>query len=338
LTVQAVARAGTDAAAISNDVPARLRATFAFEPGQAVTVLRRTGGRVHRRVYSICSAPGQALQIGVRERPGGQVSPWLVRQVRAGDILEVAAPSGTFDAGASSARRLLLVAAGAGITPVLSILRTALEDPGRRVCLLHINRSPSSAMFGETLAELQQRHDAQLDLVRLYTRAPHGLGRPTRAEVRRQLLRHNGWLPDACVRVCGPPGLADTVRDVVLRLGVTAQAVRAGSFAAAAPDEPSLAHAGSAAISRVTVVADGRESVVAAPRSGWILDAVRQAGVEVPYSCCGGVCGACRALIRAGAVDQRANSFLSAADVRRGYVLTCRARPADDRIVVDFDA
>lgn len=337
LTVREVSRAGTDAAAISIDVPARLRATFAFEPGQAVTVLRRAGGRVHRRVYSICSAPGEVLQIGVREKPGGQVSPWLVRHVRTGDVLEIGPPFGTFGADVSSAHHLLLVAAGAGITPVLSILRTALADPGRRVCLLYVNRSPSSTMFGETLAELEQRHGSRLELVRLYTRPPHSAGRAGPGQLRALLARHGGRLPGACVRVCGPDGLTRAVRDVVLDLGVAADAVREEPFWAATSDE-SPASVGPSPVSRMTVVFGGRSSTVVASRTGWILDAVQEAGIEVPYSCGAAMCGVCRALIRAGEVDQRANFFLSAADVARGYALTCRARPADDGVTVDFDA
>ena len=161
-----------DAAAVSFEVPDELAEAYAFAAGQSLTLRRYVDGVEHRRTYSICASAGAPPRIGVREIPDGLFSTWLVRSLRPGDRVEVAAPDGTFRCPPDLAGKHLCIAAGSGITPMLSVAATALRDPASSVTLLYGNRTTSSVMFAEELADLKDRHPARFDLVHVLSREP----------------------------------------------------------------------------------------------------------------------------------------------------------------------
>lgn len=321
-----------DAAAITFQVPPGLAERFRFAAGQWVSIRRTVDGREQRRSYSICSPAGGPLRIGVRElRRGGALSPWLVRHVRAGDVLEVGEPAGAFGAGIPTGRSLF-VAAGSGITPVLSVVASRLPDPRSRVRLICVNRGPDTEMFGAELDRLAEAYPDRFELVRVWTRGA-GATRPAPEDWRR-LLAAGGSLPGLTgAWLCGPHALLGDVRAALAALGLPGRRVRTELFDVPEPDVDPMP-----GVSAVTTVAHGVATTVTVPRSTWLLDAARAVRTDVPFSCTGGMCGACRALVRSGEVDMVANHYLGAGDVARGYVLTCRARPAGATVAVDFDA
>jgi ring-1,2-phenylacetyl-CoA epoxidase subunit PaaE len=327
-----VERLCPDAAAVTFEVAAAVRHRFAFSPGQWVAVRTRTAGQELRRSYSICAPTGGPLRIGVRERPGGgRLSSWLVRQVVAGDVLEVSEPAGTFGRG-DPGGAALFVAAAAGITPVLSLVATRLRDPRARVRLVQVDRDPSTRMFGEEVDQLQAEHAGRFTRTQLWTRTP-GAARPSADDWRRLLGADGSLSALGGVWVCGPEGLLGGLRPALAALGVPHRRVHTELFDAAVPTAPPVE-----GTSTVRVLSGGAVRETTLPRSAWLLDAARGAGADVPFSCLGGMCGSCRARVVAGRADMVTNHQLSAAEVAAGHVLTCRTRPVSRSVTVDFDA
>ncbi|MDQ1050999.1 1,2-phenylacetyl-CoA epoxidase subunit PaaE [Streptomyces sp. V4I2] len=351
LRVAAVDPLCADAAALTFDIPDRLAEEFAFLPGQCLTLRRAIDGRDERRSYSICSPAGTPPRIGVRVVAGGLFSSWLVHGVRPGDILEVMGPAGVFTPGPTEAGRLghhVLVAAGSGITPMLSIAASVLDaDEASRITLLYGNRRSGTVMFADELADLKDRYPARFQLAHVLSREPR------EAEVLSGRLDADRLteLLDALVDVggvdhwwlCGPHGMVRDARAVLSGLGVPPDRLHQELFHA--DDEPPAPPAAERndvtsadPTSEITVVLDGRATTFSVPRHRSVLDGAQQARPDLPFACKGGVCGTCRALVTHGRADMRRNYALEPAEVSAGYVLTCQTFAAADTLTVDFDS
>lgn len=344
LTVARVERLCDDAAAVTFEVPAELRDTFDFAAGQSLTVRRMIDGAEHRRSYSICAPAGAAPRIGVREIPDGVFSSWLVREVRPGDVIEVQSPSGRFRADREQGGRHLCIAAGSGITPMLSVASTVLEHPDAQVTLLYGNRTSDSVMFAEELADLKNRYPARFDLVHVLSREPRGVelfsGRLDGDRMRALLTR---LVPVGAldhVWLCGPFGMIADARTVLAELGVPDDLVHFELFYVDEP--PPELHRAEAEpdgeTSSVSITLDGRTTTAAVSRGQSLLDSAAATRNDVPFACKGGVCGTCRAIVTDGEVDMRRNYALDDEEVERGFVLTCQTFPVGDAVAVDFDA
>ena len=333
-----------DAVAVTFAVPEELRETFAFAAGQSLTLRRFVDGREERRNYSICSAAGEPPRIGVREVPDGLFSRWLVREVGPGTEIDVQPPTGSFRADATQAARHLCIAAGSGITPMLSIASTVLTNPGSSVTLLYGNRTSASVMFLEELADLKNRHGARFDLVHVLSREPRDVelfsGR-LEGERLRTILEALVPLAEVDhVWLCGPFAMVADAREVLGGLGVPPERVHVELFYVDEPP-PELRHedpAASGETTEVTIVLDGRSSTTPLPRDRTILDAAQATRSDLPFACKGGVCGTCRARVCDGEVDMRRNYALEPAEVEAGFVLTCQSYPVSEQVTVDYDA
>jgi ring-1,2-phenylacetyl-CoA epoxidase subunit PaaE len=344
LTVATVERLCDDATAITFDVPAELAEEFAFEPGQSLTLRRTIGGREERRSYSICAPAGARPRIGVREIPGGLFSSWLVREVRAGDRIDVQAPAGSFTADPATGGRHLCIAAGSGITPMLSIASSLLAAGDAEVALLYGNRTSRSVMFAEELGDLKNAYGPRLQVVHVLSREPRDVelfsGRLDGDRIRRIL---EVLLPVERfdeVWLCGPFAMITEARQVLAGLGVSPERVHFELFYVDEPP-PELVRereVPTGATTDVTVVLDGLSSTVAMPQDRTILDAAQATRSDLPFACKGGVCGTCRARVSAGEVDMRRNYALEPAEVEAGFVLTCQSYPVGEKVTVDFDA
>ncbi|WP_408899923.1 1,2-phenylacetyl-CoA epoxidase subunit PaaE (plasmid) [Nocardioides sp. R1-1] len=343
LTVASVERLTDDAAAVTFDVPPELRETFAFDAGQSLTLRRVIGGIEHRRTYSICAPAGAAPRIGVREIPGGLFSSWLIHQVRPGDTIEVQAPSGNFRASAAEAGRHLCIAAGSGITPMLSIVSTVLSNPESTATLLYGNRSTNTVMFAEELADLKNSHAATFDLVHVLSREPRDVelfsGRLDADRLRTILTLLVPLEQVDHVWLCGPLAMIEDARRVLDQLSVPSERVHFELFFVDEPP-PQLRHEDATldgVTSDVTVVLDGRSTTTPMPRNRSILDSAQETRSDLPFACKGGVCGTCRAHVT-GEVDMVRNYALEKAEVDAGFVLTCQTYPVSDALTIDFDA
>lgn len=345
LRVHSVERLCDDAAAITFDVPAELAAEFAFKPGQSLTVRRTIDGTEQRRSYSICAQAGRAPRIGVRQVPGGAVSGWLVHNIAAGDELDVQSPTGSFTADPNAAGRHVLVAAGSGITPVLSIAASVLAHPASHVTLIYGNRQTSSVMFAEELSDLKDSYGPRFELVHVLSREPRRVelfsGRLDRA---RTTALMQMLIPVAAVDhfwLCGPFGMVCDVQQALQDLGVSGQRIHKELFFVEDVAPPAVTHDDAVVtgpLSEVTVILDGNASTISLSRDASILDSAQRSRDDLPFACKGGVCGTCRAKVTAGEVDMRRNYALEPAEVADGFVLTCQSFPMTDSLTVDFDA
>jgi ring-1,2-phenylacetyl-CoA epoxidase subunit PaaE len=325
-------------------VPADLRDAYAFRPGQSLTLRRTIDGAEHRRSYSICAPAGAAPRVGVREVAGGLFSSWLVRDLAVGDTVEVATPAGTFQADPATSGRHLCIAAGSGITPVLSIVASALVNPCSQVTLLYGNRKTDTVMFAEELADLKNRYPDRLEVVHVLSREPRDVelfsGRLDAGRLRRLLALLVPLRSIDHVWLCGPFGLITDARAVLDELGFPKDRVHFELFFVDEPP-PEVHHAEAVIDGRtsdVTIVLDGRTSTAAMRQDQSILDAAAAIRSDLPFACKGGVCGTCRARVTTGEVDMRRNYALSDDEVERGFVLTCQSRPVSAAVTVDFDA
>jgi len=340
LPIAAIDRLTADAVAITFAVPDGLREAFAFRPGQSLTVRRGE----HRRSYSICAPAGAAPRIGVREVPGGAVSSWLVREARPGDVVEVQAPAGSFTPDLAAGGRHVLVGAGSGITPLLSIAASLLGGTDASVTLVYGNRRADTVMFADELADLKDAHPARLHLVHVLSREPQEVelfsGRLDDERLRRLLPAlvdvpavDHWWL-------CGPFGMVTAATDVLAALGVDRGRVHRELFYVEdlPPAEVHHVDAPPGPGAEVTVRLDGRTSTVTVPHGTAILDGAQRVRPDLPFACKGGVCGTCRARVVHGEVSMRRNYALEDDELAAGYVLTCQAVPTTDAVEVDYDA
>jgi ring-1,2-phenylacetyl-CoA epoxidase subunit PaaE len=341
LTVKRVEPLTDDSAAITLTVPPDLTGEFVFAAGQSLTVRRGD----ERRTYSICAPVGSAPRIGVREVAGGAVSGWLVRTLKTGDTLEVQAPGGTFTPDLSVPGRHVLIAAGSGITPMMSIAASVLAaDDKSTVTLLYGNRRSDTVMFVDEVADLKDAYPARMQIVHVLSREPQ------------EVELHSGRLDASRLTallpvtvdvagvdhwwLCGPFDMVTGAIEVLGELGVDASRIHRELFWVG--DEPPVeathedAPVGEGA--SLTVILDGRSTTLPLPAGTPVLDGAQKVRPDLPFACKGGVCGTCRAKIVAGEAAMRRNYALEQREIDAGYILTCQALPRTSEITVDYDA
>ena len=349
LAISRVDRETRDAVAITFAVPQALAREFRYEPGQHLTLKADIDGADVRRSYSICSAAQDGvLRVAVKRAPEGVFSTWANERLKPGDTVEVMPPMGHFNVPLDAQARHHYVgfAAGSGITPLLSIVKSTLAaEPRSHFTLFYGNRASGTVMFREELAALKDRWLDRFNLVHVLSREAQDIellhGRIDRARAEALLDR---WVPLAevdAVFVCGPEGMMDDVTAALAARGFPASKVRIERFAASIPKHehrPARPAAVDRTETEVTAIIDGVRKVYTLDRTrDNLIDGALANGIELPYSCRGGVCSTCRCKLVEGEVDMDVNFALEDYEVARGFVLACQSYPATDRVVVDFD-
>ncbi|MCW5650084.1 MAG: phenylacetate-CoA oxygenase/reductase subunit PaaK [Ramlibacter sp.] len=356
LPVRRITPEAAGAAAIALAVPDGLREVFDFAPGQFLTLRARIDGADTRRSYSICSPRARYLQsgeleVGIKPVEGGVFSRWAVAHLRPGDTLDVMPPEGRFTPRHADAVHRVAFAAGSGITPVLSIIASTLAaEPASRFTLVYSNQRVNTIMFNEALQDLKDQYAARLSLIHLLSRQSQEValfnGRLDASKVQELLAT---VLPVAGIDeafICGPEGMIDATEGALLAAGLPRERVHCERFfAAGAPTTKSIAK--SDQLARATalndashtldVVMDGKTHHLAMTTSDHVLDVALDAGLDLPYSCKGGVCCTCRARVLEGQVTMDRNFTLEPWEIEKGFVLTCQARPLTPRVVVSYD-
>ena len=357
LTVARVNPEAAGAVAITFAVPAELQERFAFEPGQFLTLRSTIDGQDVRRNYSICSTRSRygshgELEVGIRPMDGGVFSNWAATQLKAGDTLAVMPPDGRFTIRKPRALHRVGFAAGSGITPILSIIASTLEESdSAKFTLVYGNRRMSSVMFNEALQDLKDKYKNRLTLIHVLSRQAQEVplleGRIDAAKVQQLIAT---LLPAKSmdeVFVCGPEAMIDAVQGALTSAGVPAERIYSERFtsptlenltpdarrAAVVQPDPE-APAGQV---QLTVLIDGKSHELAMRTDQHVLDVALSAGLDLPYSCKAGVCCTCRAKVLDGAVVMDKNFTLEADEMAQGFVLSCQARPTSDRLVVSYD-
>lgn len=356
LKVADVRPEGSDALSIAFAVPDSLREAYRFLPGQHIGVRAHIGGQEVRRTYSICNAADDSqLRIGVRLHDNGSMSQYLATQVRAGDSIDVLTPTGRFFAEPkpSAERTYCAFAGGSGITPILGIVTNLLaSEPHSRFMLFYSNRTAASIMFAEELLALKDRYPTRLSLYFILSREPQEVelfnGRLDKDKV--TLLSRAVFDPletDAFF-LCGPGTMIDGVRDTLLSLGVDAARIHTERFvsdmpastaqpaAPVVPSKPQFAKAEE--VAQITIVMDGRQRTFAMlDDDATVLEAAERVGMDLPYSCRGGVCSTCRAKVTRGTAEMEVNYALEPWEVAAGFVLCCQARPTSGELELTYD-
>jgi ring-1,2-phenylacetyl-CoA epoxidase subunit PaaE len=351
LRVTRIDRETPDAIAVTLQPPPHAEDAFRFTPGQYLTFRRIVDGEEQRRSYSICAAPGAPLRVGIKRVEGGRFSSWAVDQLKPGDMLEAMPPEGRFGLvpdPAAAPRTILGIACGSGITPILSIIAGVLEaEPTSRVVLLYGNRTGADIMFRGALEALKDRHLDRFAVVHVLSREKHELeslhGRLDAARIQALLP---GLVPPGAIAeafLCGPAGLPEAATEALTALGVPAEHIHAERFTPSSP----LPDAGGrqrivapgvppAALADITIDGVTRRVPVAAGET--VLEAGLRAGLDLPWSCRGGMCCTCRAKVERGEVEMATNYSLQPWETEAGFVLTCQSRPKTDRLTIDYDA
>lgn len=343
LAISDLDRLTDDAVAITFEVPEELREAYAFRPGQHLTLVGDDGVR---RSYSLCVAPSSGRwRIGVKQLAGGAFSEGVLPGLSVGDTLQVMTPSGTFgpELDPATSRTMVGIAAGSGITPMLSIAGAVLEtEPGSRVVLVVVNRTQRSVMFADEIADLKDRWPDRMQILHVLSREQQDvevLSGRLDGERLRALLPLIGevegvddWF------LCGPQPMVVELRDALRDLG--AARVHTELFHAdAAPRAEVRELDAEDGAAEVTVRLEGRSTDLRLrPDGPSVLEAALAVRSEMPFACKGGVCGTCRAKVVEGSVAMDTNWALEPDEIERGYVLTCQSHPTSDRVVLDYDA
>lgn len=350
LRVRELRRETADTVSIAFEVPDDLREAFRFVQGQYLTLRTMLGGEEVRRSYSICTGTHEGdLRVAVKKVDGGLFSTWANEVLRTGDVLEVMPPQGRFFAPLDPANRRTYVAfaAGSGITPVLSILKTTLAtEPMSRFVLFYGNRGFDQIIFREELELLKNRCPDRLAVHHVLSR--ESLGSPLfygrlDGEKCRQFGRFF-FQPEEvdAYFLCGPEEMIFSVKDCLMEMGADSKKVHFELFTTDGAKKKAAARAAAPRDSfdaSVTLIQDGTRFDFLLPSDGsTLLDAAMRAGADLPYSCKGGVCSTCKAKVLEGKVEMDINYGLEPDEVAAGYVLTCQSHPKTQRLVVSFDA
>ena len=351
LIVDQVRKETRDSIVATFAIPPELRDRFAFTQGQHLTLRALINGEDLRRSYSICSAVQDGdVRVAIKRTPGGQFSTWANDTLQPGTTVEVMPPMGHFNfpLDPDSARSYLAFAAGSGITPILSIVKTTLAaEPGSRFTVIYGNRASSAVIFREELAELKDAYRERLNLVYVMSREQQDIelfnGRITRDKCEQLFDRWIDVATHDAAFVCGPEEMMHAVSDALQAKGMPKSAIKIELFAASIPkkkEHVARARAGAEpSASAITVIIDGDHSSFSMARDTVsILDAGLEHGIDIRYSCKGGVCSTCRCKVLEGKVEMDANYALEDYEIARGFVLSCQAFPVSDRVVLDFDS
>jgi ring-1,2-phenylacetyl-CoA epoxidase subunit PaaE len=348
IQIAAIERLTDDASCISFNIPDDLAPTFAFQPGQYLAVDLDFKNGPARRSYSICSPKGQSqLSIGVKSVDGGLVSTYLNENAKVGDTIRLMPPEGKFTVTLGGRHIYLLVAAGSGITPCLSIARSVLEnEPDSIVHMLYGNQSSKSIMFRDQLDWLKDKYTERFVLNYVTSRERQDAkilnGRIDGDKINQLTTKHViEPLNYDGIYLCGPQQMIETVRATLGDLNVDPDKIHFELFGTAPLDAAALAKKADAAVrdANVQIIMDGAaKDIHVDGAKQTILAAAQESGLDLPFSCAAGMCCTCRCKVIEGKAEMDANYALQDWEVEAGFVLSCQSRPASDKLVLDFDA
>jgi ring-1,2-phenylacetyl-CoA epoxidase subunit PaaE len=350
LTIKEIRKETPECVSISFDIPEYLKENYRFEPGQNITLKINFGDEEIRRSYSICSSPNEnELRVAVKQISGGKFSGFANSLLKVGDVVNVLPPTGKFNTKISSAnaKNYLAFAAGSGITPVISIIKTIFDtEPNSYFTLVYGNRTRSSIIFKEQLEAIKNKNMDRFILHHILSReqtdAPVNHGRIDREKC--EML--GKYLVDIQgmdhIFLCGPEAMIFSTREWLLEKNIPKEKIHFELFTV--PGEKFKAkqhHTSSRAdeTSRITIKIDGVTLPFNLPYEGQsILDGALQQGADLPFACKGGVCATCRAKLTYGEVEMDTNYALEEDELAAGFILTCQSHPRSAEVHIDFDA
>lgn len=345
LTIKSIQPQTEQAICIAFDLAPEQLDAFQYQPGQHLTIRHLTDDGELRRCYSICSDTQEDMSIAIKKIDQGQFSTWANAHLKAGDVLEVMPPQGVFFQKAAKAggQNYLGFAAGSGITPILSIVKSVLNrQADATFTLVYGNRSWKQTMFSEQIMDLKDRFKERLQLVNIFSREMNDSdifnGRID-ADKLQQLFQANLISADIdhCF-ACGPEEMMAAVETVLPTWGIQRSKIHTERFNTGTAPKVTAQQMESRSEERVNIVLDGRELIVeVSKQDDSILDAALRAGADLPYACKGGVCATCKCKVLEGQVEMAVNYSLEEDEIQKGYVLSCQARPTTANVRLSFD-
>ncbi len=344
LSIKSIQRETHKSVSIAFNVPQNLKEVFTFKAGQYITLKATIDGKEVRRDYSLCVSPKSGeLKVAVKEVKDGTFSAYANRELKVGDTLEVAPPKGrfTFEPNDSKTKNIAAFAAGSGITPILSIIKCALEEEVySKVILVYGNKTTEDTMFLNELLALQHAYKNRFAIQFVFSQQDHEdsiFGRIEKSTVNYVMKNKHKHIEVDAYYLCGPELMIHAVKDVLTGHGIDSNRIHFELFKAAKSDEIETQEEASSGKTQITVIVDDEETTFEMSPSQTILEAALDEDLDAPYSCQGGICSSCLARIKAGEATMRQNNILNESEVAEGLILTCQAQPTTPTIVVDYD-
>lgn len=344
LTIKNIERETSKAISISFDVPQELNDVFLFKAGQYVTLKTIIAGKEIRRDYSLCSSPKSGiLKVAIKEVTNGTFSAYANNVLKTGDVLEVAPPKGrfTFTPNDAITKNIAAFAAGSGITPILSIIKCALEEEVHsQVILVYGNKTAKDTMFFDELLELQRKFKDRFSIQFVFSQEDEDdsiFGRIEKSTVNYVMKNKHNHIDVDAFFLCGPEAMIHTVKDVLTDHHIDENSIHYELFKASKPAEIKEEENVSNGKTKITVIVDDEETTFEMSLKQTILEAALDQDLDAPYSCQGGICSSCLARVKSGEVTMRQNNILTESEIAEGLTLTCQAHPTTPTIIVDFD-
>ncbi|NVK03384.1 MAG: phenylacetate-CoA oxygenase/reductase subunit PaaK [Flavobacteriia bacterium] len=351
LTVSDVRRETADCVSVAFDLPEDLEGNYKFKPGQYLTLRTDIGGEDIRRSYSICSCPFDGeLRVAIKRVEGGVFSTYANHDLKVGDVLDVMTPIGNFttEFDEKNTKQYVAIAAGSGITPVMSLIKSAMiAEPNSKFTLIYGNRNSASVIFKDEIEDLKDAHMNRLEVHHVLSREDQGSdllkGRIDAEKVKGFAERFFDVSKTDAYFLCGPEEIIHASEDALASLGVSKDKIHFELFTSSTDAAPKKTESESTSssndvLSSVTVILDGDETHMDISTKGkTILDSALDAGADVPFACKGAVCCTCRAKVLEGSAEMEMNYALTDEEVEEGYILTCQSHPTAEKVVVSFD-
>ena len=342
LTIKEIKRETNKAISLSFNLPENLKDTFVFKAGQYITLKTEIGGNEIRRDYSLCSSPKSGeLKVAIKEVKDGTFSAYANNTLKTGDVLEVAPPKGrfVFEPNDNKTKNIALFAAGSGITPILSIIKCALEEEVySKVILVFGNKKTDDTMFLNELLELQHTYKDRFSIQFVFSQADENdaiFGRIEKSTVNYVMKNKHKHIDVDAFYLCGPEAMIHTVKDVLTEHNIDENTIHFELFKAAKPAEVDAP--ASDGKTKITVTVDDESTTFEMASKQTILEAALDKDLDAPYSCQGGICSSCIARVTEGEATMRQNNILTDSEVAEGLILTCQAHPKTATVTVDYD-
>ncbi len=335
LKILSIVKNTSDSVILSFEIPENLKNTFCFEPGQYITLEKKINGKIIRRPYSICSSPDEnILKVGIKKVKEGLFSTYANKNLKAGDYIRVSNPEGKFVYKKKHNSSIIAIAAGSGITPILSIIKSILyKKNSNKIHLIYVNKSPEKTMFFELLKSLQFKNKKRFEISWFFTEVKIQNSQNRRVNESDIIKVISNQYSNSLYYLCGPGNMNEFLKKILINNTVNPEQIFSELF----ENKVSKIKSSSLDEGQIEIIYDSSSYKINFKSSEMLLDSILNNNIDVPYSCQGGVCSSCIARIKKGEIEMKTNQILTDQEIKEGLILTCQSIPKSKNIVIDFD-
>ena len=335
LKILSVEKNTSDSVILSFKIPNNLKKLFYFESGQYVTLEKKINDNIIRRPYSICSSPYEnVFEVGIKKVEGGIFSTFANENLKAGESIKVSSPEGKFIYKKKFNHSIVAIAAGSGITPILSIIKTILnQNSSNKIHLIYVNKSPEKTMFYELLKSLEFKNKKRFEVNWFFTDVKIENFQNRRVNESDLINLTSNQFLNNLYYLCGPGDMNEFIKNILINNSINPEQILSELF----ENKKSKKISSSIKEGQMEVIYDSCSHIINFKSSEILLDTILNNNIDVPYSCQGGVCSSCIARIKKGQVEMETNQILTDQEITDGLILTCQSIPKSKNIVIDFD-